>query len=52
MIIDGESELTQPEMHEQVTLENSNGELSWWHVTCVECRRHYSWMTAMKYLLC
>lgn len=38
-IIDGESELTQQEMHdEQVTLEN--GELSWWHVTCVECHRH------------
>ena len=32
-------EQSQPEMQdEQVTLEN--GELSWWHVTSVECRRH------------
>lgn len=39
MIINGESELTQLEMHdEQVTLENV--ELSWWHVTRAECRRH------------
>lgn len=47
-IIDGESELTQPEMQdEQVTLEN--GEFPWWHVTSVECRHAWQRWNAYYY---